>query len=144
MAAGVHLAGRLGGIRHAGRLHDRQRVHVGAQPHHPARCRLAPLDDADHAGPADAGHDLVAAESLQFLRHDAGRALQVEADLRVRMQVLPPFGDFVLHGRDTIDDGHVLASRAVPASLARERIRRHPGATAVIRRNAFPLSTLRG
>ena len=34
MAAGVHLAGRLGGVRQIGLLLDRQRVHVGAQPDH--------------------------------------------------------------------------------------------------------------
>ena len=39
MAAGVHLAGRLGGVGQAGRLVDRQRVHVGAQADHlAARC----------------------------------------------------------------------------------------------------------
>ena len=34
MAAGVHQALRLGSIRQIGRLLDRQRVHVGAQPDH--------------------------------------------------------------------------------------------------------------
>ena len=34
MAAGVHLARRLGGVGQIGRFLDRQRVHVGAQPDH--------------------------------------------------------------------------------------------------------------
>ena len=55
------------GIGLAGRLVDRQRVHVGAQADRRARRRACP-DDADHAGPADAGHDLVAAELLAAAR----------------------------------------------------------------------------
>ncbi len=39
MAAGVHLAGDGRGIGLAGRLLDRQRVHVGAQSDRPARFR---------------------------------------------------------------------------------------------------------
>ena len=34
MAAGVHLARRLGGVRQIGLFLDRQRIHVGAQPDH--------------------------------------------------------------------------------------------------------------
>ena len=68
MAAGVHQAGVLGGIRQIGRFLDRQRVHVGAQPDHldvALAGGLAALDDAHHAGPAEAGDDFVAAEFPQ-------------------------------------------------------------------------------
>ena len=34
MAAGMHLARRLGGVRQIGLLLDRQRIHVGAQADH--------------------------------------------------------------------------------------------------------------
>ena len=46
MAAGVHLARGLGGVRQVGRFLDRQRIHVGAQPDHldvaPARGLACP------------------------------------------------------------------------------------------------------
>ena len=58
MAAGVHHAGRRRGVGRAGRLVDRQRIHVGAQADGRAGAQPA-ADDADHAGPADLGHHLV-------------------------------------------------------------------------------------
>ena len=42
MAAGMHLAGALRGIGLAGRLEDRQRVHVGAQADRRSRRRAGP------------------------------------------------------------------------------------------------------
>ena len=68
MAAGVHQARVLGGVRQVGLFLDRQRIHVGAQPDHleiALAGGLAALDHADHAGPAKAGRDLVAAEFPQ-------------------------------------------------------------------------------
>ena len=109
VAAGVHLARSLGGIRNAGCLQDRQRIHVGAQAHHPARRGLAALDNADHAGLADAGHDLVAPECRQLVGNDAGRAVHVEAELGMLVQILAPLRNFVLHSRDTVDDWHGVA-----------------------------------
>ena len=46
--------------------------------------RLPAADDADHAGAADAGHHLVAAEFAQLLGHDAGRAVHVVVELGMR------------------------------------------------------------
>jgi hypothetical protein len=55
------------------------------------RCRsLLAADDADHAGAADAGHHLVAAEALELLRHDARGAMHVEQQFRMGVDVLPP------------------------------------------------------
>ena len=82
MTAGMHLAGNGRFVWQVVRLFDRQRVHVGAQADRLAATTLAAANDADHAGPADAGHDLVAAEGLQFFGDGAGRALHVVQQLR--------------------------------------------------------------
>ena len=57
--------------------------------------RQAALDDADDAGPADAGDHLVAAELLQLLGDDPGRAVDVVVELGMRVEVLPPGGDLI-------------------------------------------------
>ena len=79
MAAGVHQARRLGGMGQIGRFLDRQRVHVGAKPDHPdlAIAGLLALDDADDAGLAEAGGDLVAAEFAQAVCHECCSAVDV-------------------------------------------------------------------
>ena len=79
MAAGMHLARRLGGVRQLGRLLDRQRIHVGAQPDHldiALAGRLAALDDTDDAGAAKTGRNFVAAE---FPQADPPRMPQCDA-----------------------------------------------------------------
>ena len=102
MAAGVHLARRLGGVGQIGLLLDRQRIHVGAQPDHldvALAGRLAALDDADHAGAAEAGRDLVAAEFPQPVRHEC----------RGAMHVVQQFG--MLHGYPGARPGYRVADR---------------------------------
>ena len=110
MAASVHLAGDLGGIGYARRLHDRQRIHVGAQANGLARGGLAAADHADDAGAADAGHDLVATERAQFVGDDAGGAVDFVEQLRVLVEVMAPGGHFVGEGGNTVDDGHGAGS----------------------------------
>ena len=106
MAAGVHLArhGRL--VRQAGRLLDRQRVHVGAQADDLAGAALAAADDADHAGAADARHHLVAAEALQLVGDAAGGAVDVVEQFGMGMQIVPPCGDLAVQVGDAVDDRH--------------------------------------
>ncbi|MNT08573.1 hypothetical protein D3C72_1433200 [compost metagenome] len=58
VAAGVHLAGHLAGVRQAGGLLNRQRVHVGAQAQAPRA--IAARQRADHAGAGQAAVHLVA------------------------------------------------------------------------------------
>ena len=70
-----------------------------------ARAALA-LDDADDAGPADAGHDLVAAECLELVGDDAGGAVHVEEELGVLVEIAAPAGDLVGKVGDAVDDGH--------------------------------------
>ena len=79
MTAGMHQARRLGGMGQIGRLLDRQRVHVGAKPDHLdlALAGLPALDDADDAGLAKAGGDLVAAEFAQAVRHECCSAVNL-------------------------------------------------------------------
>ena len=109
MAAGVHQARVLGGVRQVGLFLDRQRIHVGAQPDHLdiALARgLAALDDADHAGTAEAGGDLVAAELPQAVRDERRRPVHVVEQFGVFMNVPAPGLDVRLQISDTIDDGH--------------------------------------
>ena len=86
MAAAVVHAGTAAGMRQARLLGDRQRVHVCTQSDGPAAAAMA--QGADHAG---AGKSLVHLEPEQAQRvgDDAGRALLLEGELRVRVQVAP-------------------------------------------------------
>ena len=109
MAAGVHQARGLGGVRQVGLLLDRQRVHVGAQPDHldvALAGRLAALDDADHAGAAEAGRDLVAAEFPQPVRHECRGAVHVVEQFGMFMDIAAPGLDIGLQIGDAVDDGH--------------------------------------
>ena len=110
MAAGVHQARRLGSIGKIGLLLDRQRVHVGAKPDRldiALAGRLAALDDADHAGAAEAGGDLVATEFPQPLRHECCGAMHVVQQFGVLMDIAAPGLDIGLQISDAVDDGHV-------------------------------------
>ena len=108
MAAGVHLALRLGGVGQIGCLLDRQRVHVGAKPDHLdfALAGLLALDDADDAGAAEAGRDLVAAELAQAIRHECCGAVHVVEQFGVFMDIAAPGLDIGLQIGDAVDDGH--------------------------------------
>ncbi len=79
MAAGVHLARDLGGVRQVGLLFDRQRVHIGTHPDYfeTLAGRLIALDDTDHAGLAEPGHDLIAAELAKPVRDECCGAVDV-------------------------------------------------------------------
>ena len=109
MAAGVHLARRLRGVRQIGLLLDRQRVHVGAQPDHldvAVARRLAALDDADHAGAAETGRDFVAAELPQPVRDEGRGAMHVVQQFGMLMDIPAPGLDIGLQIGDAVDDGH--------------------------------------
>ena len=109
MTAGVHFAGGFGGVRQSGRLLDRKRVHVGAKPDHldiAVAGGLASLDDADHAGPAKPGYDLVAAEFPEPLGHESRGAALLIAEFRMFMDIAAPSLDFGLQVGRAVDDGH--------------------------------------
>ena len=118
VAAGVHLAGHRRFVRQAGLLLERQRIHVGAQPHHLAAGLapgLAAADDADDAGAADTRHHLVAAEAFELVGNGSRRAVHVILQLRVHVHVAAPGGDLVVQVGDAIDDRHgfFLARRLI-------------------------------
>ena len=106
VAAGVHGAGGLRRVGQPGQLLHRQGVHVRPHADHAAGFVGLAANDADDAGPADAGHHLVAAEFDQLVLHQRGGAMHLIEDLRMRMDIAAPFGDLILERRDTIDDGH--------------------------------------
>ncbi len=72
---------------------------------------LAAADHADDAGPAEPGHHLVAAECLELVGNARRGAVHFIEKLRMRVEIMPPAGDLVLHGGDAIDDGHRACSR---------------------------------
>ena len=96
VAAGVHFPGNRRLVGKFVGLLDRQRVHVGAQADRLAGGALAAADDADHAGAAETGDDLVAAEGLELFGNRAGRAMYIEQQFRMGMQVPPPRGNFAM------------------------------------------------
>ena len=109
MTAGVHHARRLGGVGKIGVLLDRQRIHIGAKPDHldvAIAGRLAALDDADDAGAAKAGGNLVATEFPQTLRHECCGAMHVVQQFGMLMDIPAPGLDIGLQIGDTVDDGH--------------------------------------
>ena len=105
--------------RHAGDpgLGDGQRVHVGAERDPRA---VAAADDADHAGPADAGRDLVDAEAPEQLRHRRCRTVLLVGKLGLAMEGTPPGGHLGQARLDLVGDGHVRAMHLLGReSLAR-------------------------
>jgi hypothetical protein len=93
MAAGMHLARHGGAIGQVGLLLDGQGIHVGPQANNLAGTLTLALDDGHHAGLADAGHDLVAAERLQLLGHDLRGAVNIEQQFGIAMKIAAPFSD---------------------------------------------------
>ncbi|EPX86365.1 hypothetical protein ruthe_01180 [Rubellimicrobium thermophilum DSM 16684] len=116
MAAGMHGALHLRGMRQAGRLLDGQRVHVRTQADDPARGRRTPPDDTHHAGAADAGGNLIATEGAQAFGHQGSGSVGVEQDLRMFVQIAAPGADLGQHLGKAVAGGHgsLLAGRTVP------------------------------
>jgi len=109
MAAGMHLArhGRL--VRETRLLFEWQSVHVGAQTDHLGP-GLAAANDTDHAGSPDAGHDLIATETLEPVGNGRRRAVHIVEELRMRVQVTPPGRDLGMKVGDAVDDRHETSS----------------------------------
>jgi hypothetical protein len=95
MAAGVHQAGVAAGMGKAVGFVHRQRVHVGAQADGAAAGpAVAPVHDAHHAGAPQAAVQRDA-PSGQLRGHQVRRALFLEAQLGVGVDVAPQRGKLV-------------------------------------------------
>ena len=75
----------------------------------PLPAGLLALDDADHAGPAQAGRDLVAAEFPQPIRHECCSAMHVVQQFRMFMDIAAPGLDIGVQIGDAVDDGHGIS-----------------------------------
>ena len=106
MAAGVHQAGRLGGVGHADVSSIGSASMSARSPITLSDARLAAADHADDAGAADAGDDLIAAELAQPVGDDAGGAMDFVQKFRMLMEIMPPGGHVVGEGGNAVDDGH--------------------------------------
>ncbi|MCY1226332.1 hypothetical protein D9M72_385590 [compost metagenome] len=101
MAAGVHLAVDLAGIRQAGGFTDRQRIHVGAQADGGA---VAVAQRADHAGAAQATvHGIT--PCLQALCHQVAGGEFLEAQLGMGMDAVAQVHHLGFDGADAGQDG---------------------------------------
>ena len=103
MAAGMHQAGVPRGVGNAGRLRDRQRVHVCTQADH-ALAGPGAADGADDAELAHAGHGFDA-PAAQMLGDEASGAQLLHAQFGVGVDVLPDGGEFGQPGGDGVDHG---------------------------------------
>src|SRR6185437_14279441 len=108
MAAGMHAAFILRAIVEAIRLADRQRIHIGAQPDALRSVTLA--QHADDAGAPDAVMHL-AAETLELLGDERAGALFFEAELGMRVDIVPPTRQFVRKLCDARVRGHGALTR---------------------------------
>jgi hypothetical protein len=108
VAAGVHLAGRGRAVGKVRPLRDRQGVHVGPQSDHPGPCpgRLAPANDADDAGPADARHHLVAPEGFQLFDNACCGAVNIEQQFRVSVEIAAPSRDLRVQAGNPLKHWH--------------------------------------
>jgi hypothetical protein len=103
MAAGMHPPVMARAISEFVRFLDRQGIEIGAQADR-ARA-VALLQPTDHAGLADAAMHF-AAEGGELFCNESRRALLLEAELRMSMDVMPPIDEAVVILRNPLDDHH--------------------------------------
>jgi hypothetical protein len=108
MSAGVHLARLRGRIGFAGRLVDRERIHIGAKAHDLSIVIvMTAANDAYDAGTAETLHDVIAAKFTQLFGHDAGGPVRFVKQFRMGVEVLPQSRDFRLQIDDSIAYRHL-------------------------------------
>ena len=66
----------------------------------------AAANDADDAGPANAGRYFVDAEGPQFVGDRRRRLMDVVEDFGMAMKFVAPGDDVILEIRETVDDWH--------------------------------------
>ena len=102
MAAGMHAAGVLAGVRQAGRLQDRQRVHIGAQSDRGLAVAVA--QHANDAGLADAAMHLDA-PFLQLARDEIRGAVFLQPEFGMGVDVSANSRQLRLEGAGAIERG---------------------------------------
>src|SRR5207245_7872991 len=78
---------------------------------------LAAADHADDAGPAEAGDHLVAAEGLELFGDGSRRAMDVEQELWVSVDIAPPGGNLAMQVGNAVHDRHLLSPRMTQSRL---------------------------
>jgi len=104
VAAGVHASCVLRLVLEGVALVHRQAIHVGAQSDGAPARLLFPGDDSDHAGFREAAMHLDAPAG-ELVRHEVRRAVLVEGELRMRMNVAPHRGELAVVAADAVDGG---------------------------------------
>src|SRR5512143_734835 len=89
-------------MREAVLLLHRQRVHVGAQADRTSAPRVAAGYDCDHARSSDSSV-VLDAQRAQLLGDDLRRAVLVETELRMHVQVAPQRGELGVPALDVLD-----------------------------------------
>ena len=104
MAACMHDAFVLGFVIVIFDFLDWKCIHISAQPNHLVTCRLSAFDDANDTGATDPFDDFVDPEFSKFLCNYTSRAVDVEHEFRMGVQVASPFYDFGMELGKSIDD----------------------------------------
>jgi hypothetical protein len=118
MAAGMHLARGGGGMRGPRRLHDRQRIHIGAKPDD--RPLSLPFDDRHDPACRDPLVKLVDPELPEPRGHEARRLVAVEGQFGMRVQMTAPALHLFGIGGNAVDHWHRLYSRPRVGSKERD------------------------
>jgi hypothetical protein len=64
------------------------------------------MNDANNARLSDPSHYLVASKGLELFGNDAGRAIDIVAELGILVQIPPPPRDFADQIGGSVDDWH--------------------------------------
>src|SRR5579871_4552042 len=122
MAAGVHDARVRTGVGRAGRLGDRQRVHIRAQADRAQA--VAAADLADDAVAAQPPRDLIA-PAFEETRHQIARAALLEGQFRMAMNVAANRDERLGLGADPFEKvGHYRACPRKGLAKAKDAPRR--------------------
>ena len=108
MTAAMKAAGNRRAPAQVGFLLHRQRIHVRAQTN-PLRAVTFAFEQADNTGAAEAAMHLDA-PAREFLSDDAGRAMFLEADFRMRVKITADSCQFFGKAVDQFNVGHTSIS----------------------------------
>jgi hypothetical protein len=127
MPAGVHAARVGADIGHIGDFRDRQSIHIRAQPDR--TLAVAAAQHADHPGDTDAAMHLDP-PFLQLARDDFGRAVFLQPQLRMGVNVLTDRGQFSVVAADVVERAHASIPQKFPRYVRQVWASRPPDAAA--------------